>query len=272
MTEAVMSQITTGTVTSPDGTAIAFDQTGTGPMVVLVHGAFTGKAHPTLSAVAETLSPWFTVINYDRRGRGESGDTPPYCVDREIDDLTSLIKDGDGPVMLFGGSSGAALAVLAAAQSPAVSKLALWEPIYHVSPSAPALPDDFAAQLDELVSQGRRAEAVELFLTRAAEVPADLLAVMRSGPSWPQTEAIAHTLVYEAAVMGPGNALPTAALAAISQPTLVLTGQDSPEWVTSAGLAVCAAIPWATHRVLEGQVHNVAPEALAPELLEFFMK
>lgn len=273
-----MDTLVAGEVASADGTRIAFHRSGSGPPLVLVHGAFTGKDHPTLREVAVALSPWFTVYNYDRRGRGGSGDTPPHTAEREIEDLAALVAlatlsagPSGRPVMLFGGSSGAALALAAAARDPAVAKLALWEPPYHVGAGAPSLPADFAATLEGLVRQGRRGDAVELFMVAAAEVPADAVTAMRAGPSWPGLEALAHTLAYEAAVMGPGNALPTELLTSISLPTLVLNGADSPRWMRDAGRAVAAAVPGATRRVLDGQAHAVAARSLAPELLEFFV-
>ena len=265
-----MNGASTGQVTSADGTSIVFDRSGAGPMVILVHGAFTGRAHPLLSDVAAALAPWFTVVNYDRRGRGDSGDTQPYAVERELEDLTALLEIADGPALVFGGSSGAGLALQAAPRNQAISKVAVWEPPYHVDDSAPRLPYDFAARLEALVREGRRAAAVELFMTEAAEATEEAVATMRVQPSWPQAEAVAHTLAYEAAVMGPGNALPAGLLAAIAQPTLVLTGGNSPAWITNAGKATAGTIPAAAHRVLEGQTHNVSPQALAPELLEFF--
>ncbi|WP_336210563.1 alpha/beta fold hydrolase [Nonomuraea sp. LPB2021202275-12-8] len=261
----------TGSVVSADGTAIVFDRRGSGPAVVLVHGAFTGRGHPTLTGVATALAPWFTVYDYDRRGRGGSGDTAPYTVEREIEDLAAVMAAAGGPAIVFGGSSGGALALEAAARLPAVAKLAVWEPPYHVGPGAPGLPDDFGARLDELVRRGRRGEAVELFMVAAAQVPAGTVADMRATPFWAGMEALAHTLVYEAAVMGPGNVLPGERIAAIDRPALVLTGADSPAWMADAGRAVARTLPGAAHRVLEGQTHNVAPEALVPELLEFFV-
>lgn len=265
-----MSGTSTGRVTSADGTSIVFDRSGAGPMIILVHGAFTGRTHPLLRDVAAALAPWFTVVNYDRRGRGDSGDTQPYAVERELEDLAALLEMADGPVMVFGGSSGAGLALRAAAGNRAISKLAVWEPPYHIDDSAPRLPRDFAVRLEALVREGRRTAAVELFMMEAAEATEEAVAAMRAQPSWPQAEAVAHTLAYEAAVMGPGNALPASRLAAITQPTLVLTGGNSPAWITNAGRATAGAIPAATHRVLESQTHNVSAKALAPELLEFF--
>jgi pimeloyl-ACP methyl ester carboxylesterase len=265
-----MSGMATGRVSSADGTTIAFDRSGTGPAIILVHGAFTGRAHSILSDVAAALAPWFTVFNYDRRGRGDSGDTQLYAVEREVEDLSALLEEAGGSAMVFGGSSGAGLALEAAARNPAISKLAVWEPPYHVDESAPELSPDFAARLDALVKEGRRGDAVELFMVQAAEAPVEAVAAMRLQPSWSDAEAAAHTLAYEAAVMGPGNALPAHRLAAITQPTLVLTGGNSPAWMTSAGRAVAGTVQGAVHRVLDGQMHNVSPEALAPELLEFF--
>ncbi|GAA3697661.1 alpha/beta hydrolase [Nonomuraea antimicrobica] len=256
---------------SADGTLIAFDRHGRGPAVVLVQGAFMDRRHPLMTAIATGLARWFTVYAYDRRGRGGSGDTPPYAVEREIEDLAAVIEAAGGSAMVFGGSSGAALALEAAAVSPAVSKLAVWEPPYHVDDGAPALPRDFAARLGALVEAGRRAEAVERFMVDAAEVPAQAVAAMRAQPSWAEIEAAAHTLAYEAAVLGPGNALPAGRLTAVTQPTLVLNGDQSPRWMANAASAVADAVPGAVRRVLEGQAHNVAPRALVPELLEFFV-
>jgi alpha-beta hydrolase superfamily lysophospholipase len=262
--------VITGTVRSADGTVITYDRSGAGPAVVLVHGAFTGREHPTLAGVAAALAPWFTVYNYDRRGRGASGDTEPYAVQREIEDLAAIIAAAGGSAMVFGGSSGAALALAAAAGNPGITKLAVWEPPYHVDGSAPALPPDFGARLDDLVRSGRRGAAVAAFMIEAAEVPAEVVAGMRADPSWAGAEALAHTLVYEAEVMGPGNALPTGLLGEIRQPLLVLTGGSSPAWLANAGKAVTATVPHAVHRILDGQTHNVAAEALSPELLEFY--
>ncbi|TMR07927.1 alpha/beta hydrolase [Nonomuraea turkmeniaca] len=264
------ARVLSDTALSADGTRIVYDTCGSGPAVILVAGAMMERAHPTLAGVADALAPWFTVCSYDRRGRGDSGDTAPYAVEREVEDLAAVMTAAGGSAMVFGGSSGAALALEAAVRLPGIAKLALWEPPYHVDDSAPALPDDFAAQLAALVESGRRAEAAERFLVEAAEVPVGMVAGMRAQPFWAQVEAVAHTLAYEAAVLGPGNALPAGRIAAIRRPTLVLNGEDSPGWMRNAGAAVAAAVPGAVHRVLEEQAHDVAVTALVPELLEFF--
>ncbi|MFK4038261.1 alpha/beta fold hydrolase [Nonomuraea wenchangensis] len=264
--------VLSGTAVSADGTPIAYDRYGSGPAVVLVAGAMMERAHPTMAGLAEALAPWFTVFSYDRRGRGGSGDTAPYAVEREVEDLAAVIAAAGGSAKVFGGSSGAALALEAATRLPGVTELALWEPPYHVDDSAPPLPDDFAEQLAALVAAGRRDTVVERFMVEAAEVPAEAVAGMRAEPFWAAAEATAHTLAYEAAVMGPGNAPPAARLAGIDRPALVLNGEDSPAWMRRAGAAVAAALPGAVHRVLEEQTHAVTVEALAPELLEFFVR
>jgi pimeloyl-ACP methyl ester carboxylesterase len=266
-----MSDIRTGTVISADGAVIGFDQSGAGPAVILVQGALMNRSDPVMTGIAVGLSRWFTVLNYDRRGRGGSGDTQSYAVEREAEDLDALIAAAGGQAAVFGGSSGAGLALQAAARNPAITRLALWEPPYHVDDGAPRLPDDFAGQLEDLVRAGRRAEAVELFLVKAAEASPRDVAAMRSQPFWPAMEAAAQTLAYEAFVMGPDNELPAGVLASIAQPTLVLNGGASPAWMGRAGRAVASAIPGAVHRVLEGQPHYVAPEAIVPELLEFLI-
>jgi pimeloyl-ACP methyl ester carboxylesterase len=193
-----MSGIRTSAVTSADGTVIAFDQSGAGPAVVLVQGALNNRADPVMSALAAGLSRRLAVFSYDRRGRGGSGDTQPYAVGAAA----------GGPAAVFGGSSGAGLALRASVRNPAITRLALWEPPYHVDGSAPPLPDDFAGQLERLVRAGRRGDAVECFLLRAVQVSPEDVALMRGQPFWPAMEAAAQSLAYEAYVMGPGNALP----------------------------------------------------------------
>ena len=257
-------------VHSKDGTTIAFDQSGEGPAIILVGGAFTDRSQPTLVQLAALLAPHFTVINYDRRGRGDSGDTAPYAVECEVEDLEALIVEAGGSAFVCGFSSGAALA-LEAARGLAITKLALYEPPFIVDGSRPPLPQDFATQLKELASSGRRGDAAELFMTKAAEVPVEVVAQMRQAPFWPGVEAVAHTLIYDTTIMGDNNALPTERVASVAVPTLVIDGGASPVWMRNAAQAVAEALPNAQHRTLEGQTHNVAPDALAPVLEEFFV-
>ncbi len=254
-------------VTSRDGTEIGFSRAGEGPALVLVGGAFTDRAH--LAELATLLATRFTVLNYDRRGRGESGDTAPYAVAREIEDLDALIGAGGAAASVFGGSSGAALALEAAAAGLAIEKLVVYEPPYVVDDSRPPVAADIATRLSELVAAGRRGDAAALFMTEGAMVPAEAVAAMRAAPFWPSTEAMAHTLVYDATIMGSGNALPAQRLATVTVPTLVIDGGASPAWIRHAAQALCDTLPNATRVTLADQMHDVAQGVLAPVVMEF---
>ncbi|XRQ14708.1 alpha/beta fold hydrolase [Actinomadura welshii] len=254
------------TATSVDGTSIAYDRTGSGPAVILVQGAFSTRDDPLMTGVAEALATGHTVYNYDRRGRGDSGDTAPYDVRREIEDLTALIEAAGGKAMVFGGSSGAALALEAAAAGAPITRLAVFEPPYATSPGR-SLPS--AGELGALAGQGRRGEAIELFLTEGAELPAEAVADMKAQPFWGQLEAVAHTLAYEAAVVGEGPV--PERLSAVSVPTLVLAGSASSDRMRDAARAVAGKVRDARLEWLEGQAHGqLDPEALGTVLGGFF--
>lgn len=257
-------------VRSDDGTIIAFDQLGEGPAVILVGGAFQYRAiDPRTARLAEMLSEHFTVFHYDRRGRGESGDTTPYTVEREIEDLAALITEAGGSASVFGMSSGAALALEAARGTLAITKLALYEPPFVVDTSLTALPGDYMTQLTRLISLGQRGEAVEYFLISAVGVPAEIVAQMRQAPFWPAFEAVAHTLAYDSAIMGDGS-LATRQFASVTIPTLVIDGEASPESMYRATQVLASLLPNAQRRRLPEQAHDVAPEVLAPVLEAFF--
>ena len=257
------------TVMSKDGTAIAFDQSGGGVPIILVAGAFTDRSHPLLAHLAEMLAPHFTVFNYDRRGRGDSGDALPYAVEREIEDLDALIQEAGGSACVCGFSSGAALA-LEAARGLAVKKLALYEPPYRIPGGANQLPQHFATHLERLVSSGRRGDAAEYFMVQGAGMPAEAVAGMRTQAFWPMVESAAHTLVYDTAVMGTDARLLPERLKAVAVPTLVIDGGASPEWMRAAARAVAEGLPHAQRRTLQSQTHEVSPLAIAPVLTEFF--
>lgn len=254
-------------VNSKDGTTIAFDQLGEGPAVILVSGASVSRSDN--APLATLLAQHFTVINYDRRGRGDSGDTAPYAVEREIEDVEALIKEAGGSAFVYGISSGAVLALEAAASGLNIKKLALYEPPFMVDNSGPRPPADHEAQFRELISSGRRGDAVEFFMTKIVSLPAEFVAQARNEPWWAAAENLAHTLVYDAAIMG-DYSLPNKKLASIAVPTLVINGEMSDVRLRHAALAVAEALPNAQRRTLEGQTHDVAPEALAPVLEEFF--
>ena len=169
-------------------------------------------------------------------------------------------------------SSGAALALEGAARGLDIAKLALYEPPFIVDDSSTRLPECFAAQLTELVSAGRRGDAAELFMTKAAGVPVGLAAQMRNAPFWPGLEAVAHTLIYDITIVGDNNSLPIERVAYVTVPTLVIDGgSSSPAWMRNAVQAVADALLNTQHRTLEGQTHDVDPDALAPVLEEFFV-
>lgn len=261
-------------VHSKDGTTIAFDRWGEGPALILVGGAFQHRAiDPRTAQLAALLAPRFAVMHYDRRGRGDSGDTAPYAPEREIEDLDALIAEAGGSAFVFGMSSGAALALEAATHGLAITKLALYEPSFVVDGSRPPRPEDFLMQLTELISLGRRSDAVEYFLTKAVDVPVEVVAQMRNAPVWPAFEAVAHTLPYDGAIMADtmsGSPLPLKRWAAVTVPTLVMDGGASPVWMRHAAQALADVLPHAQRRTLEGQMHDVAPDVLAPVLEAFF--
>ncbi|GGK92719.1 alpha/beta hydrolase [Sphaerisporangium melleum] len=255
-------------VTSADGTTIAYDRSGTGPAVILVGGGFAERTNPIFTELAEALSSRFTVFNYDRRGRGDSGDTEPYAVQREIEDIDALIAEAGGSALVFGGSSGASLALEAAYAGSAISKVVAYEPPYVTDGSRPALPSE--EEITALVRAGRRGDAVELFMVKGADVPAEMLGQMRGQPFWADMEAIAHTLAYEAAIVGPGP-VPAERFAALSVPVLVLAGAESPARMQDAARAVDAALPDSRLKVLDGMAHGqVDTKVLAAELAAFF--
>jgi len=252
-------------VISADGTAIAFERFGGGPPVIMTVGAFNTRS--TTEPLAKALAPQFTVLNYDRRGRGDSGDTAPYAVDREIEDLGALIAAAGGSAAVFGYSSGATLALKAAASGLPVTRLVLYEPPFRTDDSYPGLPAGFAVQLAELVAAGRRGDAVELYQTKAVGIPEDVVAQLRHAPFRPGLEAIAHTLAYDAAIVGDLSMPPE--LASLTTPALVISGEQSPPFLRSAAQAAAAALPDGRLASLPGQTHDIDPQATAPVVAEF---
>ncbi|WP_426595544.1 alpha/beta fold hydrolase [Cellulomonas sp. McL0617] len=254
------------TVTSPDGTAIACTRTGDGPALILVDGAMCYRGAGPMDALAELLQGDFTVYTYDRRGRGESTDTLPYAVEREIEDLVALIDAAGGHARVYAMSSGSALALATAAVTPGIERLALYEPPYIAEAGLQERADQYSA---ELASATTRADAVAAFLSYVG-VPEPAVAGMRAGPGWDRLEAIAPTLAYDNALMA-GSRVPRELTATIAVPVLVLTGGASPPFLAAAGQAVADALPDGTRTTLEGQTHDVDAPALAPVLRSFFL-
>jgi pimeloyl-ACP methyl ester carboxylesterase len=256
-------------VISKDGAEIAFDKTGQGPAVILVDGALCYRSFGPMPKLAPLLAPNFTVYFYDRRGRGDSDNKKPYAVEREIEDLEALIKEAGGSAFVLGLSSGAALALHAAARGLNIKKLAIYEPPFMVAENGHRPPADHEAQLNNLIAADRRGEAVSFFMTKMVGAPAIFAFIMRLLPLWSKLKAVAHTLPHDAAIMGDFS-LPTKLVASVTVPTLVMGGGKSPANLRHAVEAVADALPGAKRRILEGQTHNVSLKVLAPVLKEFF--
>ena len=233
-------------VSSKDGTSIAFDRLGEGAPVILVSGGSVDRG--SNAPLAEVLAGQFTVFNYDRRGRGPSGDTQPYAVQREIEDIDAVIGAAGGAAGLYGSSSGAALALEAAAAGLAVTKLALWEPPY-IGEGRPRPAEDTASIYRKFVAEGRRGDAVEYFMAKVVGMPAEFVGFARSQPWWPAQEALAHTLAYDAEIMG-DYVLPVERVAKVGAPTLVLTGSESFDWMHETAKAIVDALPNGQHRTI----------------------
>ncbi|MGH8873110.1 MAG: alpha/beta fold hydrolase [Acidimicrobiia bacterium] len=253
------------TTTSSDGTIIAYDRLGEGPPIVLVCGGSVDRM--SNAGLAGELAADLTVYNFDRRGRGDSGDTAPYAVERELEDIAAMIEAADGSAYLYGTSSGAALAMDAAAEGLPIEKLVLWEPPYSVN-GRPDLPADTATVYRDLVDAGRRGEAVEYFMAKVVGLPPEFVEGARQAPWWAQQEALAHTLAYDATIMG-DYTIPAERAKKVSVPTIVIDGEASFPFLHETADALAALIPNAQRRTLAGQEHNVDPADLAPVITEF---
>jgi pimeloyl-ACP methyl ester carboxylesterase len=261
------------TVTSKDGTTIAYDQAGAGPALILVGGAFEQRALDTETAklaALPLLARHFTVVHYDRRGRGDSTDTLPYAVEREIEDIAALIDATGGSAFVFGISSGAALAMEAAiALGGKVEKLAMYEAPYNSDEAARHAWINYRKQLAEVLAAGRRGDAVALFMMLVG-MPAEHVPAMHQHPMWPLFEAVAPTLAYDAAALGADAVVPIERAGRVTMPALVMDGSASFPFMHASAVALAQAMPHGQHLTLEGQTHEVAAEVLAPVLVEFF--
>ena len=265
-------------VISSDGTPIAVDQSGQGPALILVSPAFGTRADA--AGLAAALAPAFTVFAYDRRGRGDSGDTPPYAIQREIEDVDAVLDAAGGAAFVFGHSSGAVLALDAARALPGkITKLAVYEPPFIVDNSRPPMPAAFAAQLRELIAAGQRGDAVAYWQTNLG-IPAEAIAQMRQSPMWAGFEALALTLAYDATIMGDtqrGDPAPLRRWVSVTVPTLVLDGtimlgrEDFHAFMRHGADELARVLPNAQRRILVGQDHGPADDVLAAALKTFFL-
>lgn len=256
---------------SRDGTRIAYDRVGNGPAVILVNGALADRSGN--AELVRLLAPHLTVYSYDRRGRGDSTDTKPYSVQREIEDIEALIDNTGGSAYLYGKSSGAALALqTAAALGGKVTKLALYEAPYSDAEGAAKDWKTFRAKLDALLAADRRADAVTTFL-KFTGAPDEVLTKLQGSPAWPTMLAMAPTLAYDNAVLGEDRSVPSAIAVRLTARTLVMDGGASlgpMPFMRATAEKLAKSIPRARRLVLEGQAHDVSPAALAPVLLDFF--
>lgn len=266
------------TVRSLDGTTIAYDRSGQGPALILVGGATSTRAAAT--DVAAILAPDFTVFAYDRRGRGDSGDTLPYAVAREVEDIQALIAESGGTSFVFGHSSGAVLALEAARLlNTKIRKLALYEPPFIVDDCRPAARPDWLEQTKALLAAGRPGDALELFQIQVG-MPAAMVKQFRQSPMWPPLQAMAHTLVYDLTILEgtqAGSPLPLRKWAEATVPTLVMDGtkflgsEEGHAWMQHAADEMARVLPHAQRRTLAGQDHGADAEVLAAALKEYFI-
>jgi hypothetical protein len=261
------------TVTSQDGTKIAYDRVGEGPAVILVAGALSRRKFKKLRQLAELLAEQgLTAINYDRRGRGDSTDSQPYAVEREIEDIAALIEAAGGSASLWGWSSGAALALRATAAGLPVERLATYEPPFMVAPEGHLPPAGYAERMDELIAADRRGDAVKYFMRSIVGVPAPFVVLMRLMPMWKDLVGVAHTLPYDLAVMGDtmaGEPLRPEEWGDATAPALVAYGEKSPANLRRGSEALAQVLPFARLVGLPKQTHNVSMKVLAPQLTEF---
>jgi pimeloyl-ACP methyl ester carboxylesterase len=260
------------TVRSADGTTISYTNAGQGPPLILVDGALCSRSFGPMPKLAEQLAAHFTVYTFDRRGRGESGDTGPYSPDREVEDLEALIARAGDTVYLHGTSSGAALALEAAKHIRSIAKLAVYEPPFIIDDTRSPMPDDYLPRLKQLVADDRPGDAVKMFM-RFVGTPAIFTAVMPLTPVWPKLKAAAPTLPYDITILHDhqsGAPFTPGEWDGVKVPALVAVGGKSPAWMTNATRALADSLPDATYRTLSGQNHMVKPQAIAPVLTEFF--
>lgn len=258
-------------VTSKDGTTIVYDRIGEGPALVIVGGLLDGRSQQ--AGLAQLLASHFTVYNFDRRGHGESGDNPPYAVEREVEDISAILDVAGGSAFVYGTSGCAVLTMEVAARglSARMKKLALWEPPYIVDDSRPPAPQDYMQQMTQLWREGRRGDMIKFFFSKGVSMPADFVEMMPQFPGWASQEAHAHTLIYDGILMGNDDfmQLPKERLAKATPEALVIDG-GTWAWMSHASDAVAATLPNARRYTIAGQPHNVADEAMTPVLIEYF--
>jgi pimeloyl-ACP methyl ester carboxylesterase len=259
-------------VTSADGTRIAYETIGSGPALVLVDGALCYRASGPARPLAEALKDRFTVYAYDRRGRGESSDTQPYAIDREIEDLQALVAAAGSDVFVYGISSGAALALETANRTPTIKRLFLYEAPF-ITDDTRRLPAGYVETMERLAKADDRSGMLVHFMRNGVGLPAFAVFMMRLMPFWKTMKRVAPTLTYDTALTGPfqyGKPLAPGRWLHLTQPAMVVGGTKSEPWMRNAQKAIAAALPNARHGELDGENHMVKPTAIAPLIKTFF--
>jgi pimeloyl-ACP methyl ester carboxylesterase len=261
------------TVISADGTRIAYDRYGEGPALIMVNGAMGFRKFKKFEQIATALSEHCTVINYDRRGRGDSGPAGPVSVQHEVDDIAALIDAVGGRASLWGWSSGGALALRAAAAGVGVEKLVLYETPFKTDPEAKYPTEDYGPRLEQIVAEGNPYKAARHFMRNGIGVPAPMVAVMSAVPTFRKFSRNGLTLTFDYAALGAhnmkGQPLQPEEWATVSCPTLVLYGSKTYDLLKHASKALAEVLPNATLREVPGQNHNIAASAIVPILAEF---
>lgn len=260
--------------TSKDGTVIAYEKIGSGPVLILVDGALCYRDSGPARPLAKELADSFTVITYDRRGRGDSTNTLPYSVEKEVDDLETIIRDIDEDVYLYGISSGATLALEAANSGLPIKKLVMYEAPFITNNSRDPVPENYEELLETYVAANKRGAAVKLFMKKAVGLPAVIVFIMPLMPAWSKLKRVAHTLAYDAKILGDtisGKPLPKNRWNSATVETLVISGGKSESWIQTSAKELAEILPNARHQTLEKQTHMVKPGVLAPVLKKFFL-
>ena len=262
-------------VTSKDGTRITYEQTGKGPVIILVSAALADRdgARP----LAKALAASFTVVNYDRRGRGQSADTPPYAAAREVEDLEAIVGSTIGPVSLFGSSSGAVLALDAAHRlGPKVARLFLYEPPLIVDNSQPPVPESLIEEINTALASNNRDEAVALFFGKGMGIPAPGITFMRwMLPAWSDMMKLSHTTPYDLTLLAgtqSGRPLPIDRWSNVTAPALVAVGSKSEPFFHSGAKSLTYGLTAAEYSSIEGLDHSallMAPKPLAAAFRAF---
>lgn len=256
------------TAESVDGTRIAYEAHGSGDALVLIEPPLRDRTSSAFTGLLPLLSQEFTVVCYDRRGRGGSTDTPPYGPAKEVEDLSAVINALGGPAHVYSYSSGALLALQGAAAGLPIRRLAVLEPPLHDAGHDFTEPDPLTHELSELIGRDQRDEAI-LHFHRSIGVPEEYLEAMVSTPAWEEMRPMAHTLVYDCRI---SDATTPEVLAAVEVPTLVLDSTGSTENLSGWAATVASQLPDARHRSLPGEWHTVPDEVLAPVLVAFFRR